>query len=69
MHSESRWELTCINHKDQRVIVYDNLSKRPREYFVPHVVSAEINKHQLRVTTATNKIMIINLFNASRQFL
>ena len=65
---EVRWELLEFNCWNSKVTIYDCLLKKHIAYYIPNMTKAIIKEHILHVTTSKNKVMQINLANASRRF-
>lgn len=66
--ANNRWKLVSLNTKAMSFIVYDNLMKKEREYFVPYLNDVRIEGYIAFVGIRNGKVMAINLNTANRGF-
>ena len=69
MLSLSRWELHKFDSVNNKIIIFDHLSKRQKSYYVPNSTHVILKDSSLYVTTLGNKIMKVCLHNGSRKIL
>jgi hypothetical protein len=67
--TNDRWQLVSLNTKAMSFIVYDNLMKKEREFFVPFLYDVRIEGYIAFVSIRKGKVMALNLNTANRSFI
>jgi hypothetical protein len=69
MEQSSRWDLHKFDFVNNKIIVFDMISKRQKSFHVPNSTHAILKESSLFVSTSDNKVMKISLDNGSRKLI